>query len=114
MTLAVTSRGAAATGRDQGLPAWIAGSIDGILATVERLAIEDHPGSAEFLDRMRWLPALPASLIAQASSTGQRCRHPCHHRPRGGGNIGGHIKWHTQKRVFAGFFETLRGPILRH
>jgi hypothetical protein len=36
-----------------------------MLATVERLcavAIEDHPGSAEFLDRMSWLPPLLAML----------------------------------------------------
>jgi len=34
-------------------------NTDGILATIERLyamALEDHPGSDEFLGRMAWLP----------------------------------------------------------
>ena len=47
--------------------AWIATHTDEILATIERLyavAIEDHPGSDEFLDRMAWLPALIRDLDA--------------------------------------------------
>jgi hypothetical protein len=49
-------------GRDQGSPEWIADHVDEVLATIERLyAIAlggKHPGSAEFLDRMAWLPTL--------------------------------------------------------
>jgi hypothetical protein len=46
-------------------PQWIAANVDEMLATIERLyamATDDQPGSAEFLDRMAWLPALLAEF----------------------------------------------------
>jgi hypothetical protein len=52
-------------GADQGSPEWIAANVDGIVATLELLfkaAAEDHPGSAEFLDRLSWLPPLIHNL----------------------------------------------------
>jgi hypothetical protein len=57
------------SGRDQGSPAWIVANVDSILATIERLyamATEGHPGSAEFLQRMAWLPALIVKLDRQS------------------------------------------------
>jgi hypothetical protein len=44
---------------------WIAANVDGLLATIERLyavAVEGHPGSHDFLDRMAWLSALLADI----------------------------------------------------
>ena len=57
-------------GEPAATPAWIATHTDEILATIERLyavAIEDHPGSAEFLDRMAWLPALVDEIAADGA-----------------------------------------------
>jgi hypothetical protein len=49
-------------GHAEATPLWIIGHVDLILATVERLYAvaldKGHPGSAEFLDRMAWLPRL--------------------------------------------------------
>jgi hypothetical protein len=54
------------SGKDMGSPAWVRANVDSLLATVERLYAMalggDHPGSAEFLDRMSWLPALARDL----------------------------------------------------
>jgi hypothetical protein len=58
------------TGRDQGSPEWIRANVDSILDTVERLyamATDDHPGSAEFLTRMAWLPALVDEIAADGA-----------------------------------------------
>jgi hypothetical protein len=44
-----------------------------VLATLERLyavAIEGHPGSDEFLDRMAWLPALRCWSISMPRAHG--------------------------------------------
>jgi hypothetical protein len=48
-------------GRDAGSPAWLRSNVDSVLATFERLyavALEYHPSTAEFFDRMAWLPKL--------------------------------------------------------
>jgi hypothetical protein len=53
-------------GEPAATPEWIDGHVDIILATIERLyavAVKgEHPGAAEFLDRLSWLPPLLAKL----------------------------------------------------
>jgi hypothetical protein len=61
-------------GRDQGSPEWIAGHVDEMVATLERLyaaALDgDHPGADEFLARLAWLPELLETIDGTASLNG--------------------------------------------
>jgi hypothetical protein len=47
---------------------WSVANVDAILATLDQLytvAVNDHPGLDEFLDRLAWLPPLRADLDDQ-------------------------------------------------
>jgi hypothetical protein len=58
-------------GEPAATPSWIATHTDEILATLERLFAmageSDTPGAAEFLARMRWLPALVDEIAADGA-----------------------------------------------